>query len=136
MTPNLLAYALAWFPLVVLALLVGALRDATFGRELDERQARRLTQVVAGVAFGVYTGVVVVLMPPGSSGGAWLVGGLWLTITVLLELPFRIFAPRPQPTLEDDLFAGPQATSARVGWPLLVWIGVAPWLFNLLIWRN
>jgi len=129
-------YALAWFPLVVLALVVGALRDATYGRDLEEPKARRVTLVLAGVVFGLYTAAVVALLPPGSSAGAWLVGALWFTITLLLELPFRLLAPRPAATLDDDLFSGPQAKRNGMGWPLLVWIGLAPWLFNWLIWRS
>ena len=119
-------YVLAWFPLVVIALAIGLLRDAIYSKRREAARARRFSFALAAVAFGLYALAVVLLVPPGSQVEAWWIGGIWAVMTLAFELPIRWLAPRPAPNL-DELEAGERPQAARFGWPLLVWIGVAPW---------
>jgi hypothetical protein len=133
---NLDRYLLAWFPLVVLALLIGLVRDRTYGRRLPEEKAKLVSVALAAVAFGLYVAALAVLVPFAEPRQALLVGGVWVAITLALDGLLRLLAPAPPPRRveDDDLFVAPRSRSP-VGALLLVWLGVAPWLFDYLIWR-
>jgi MFS family permease len=129
-----LHYVLAWFPMVVVALLVGAVRDRTWGRRLEPAASRRVTASVAGALLGLYVAALVHWMPFASSRQALVAGGVWVAITAALDATLRALAPAPPtpPAEVDDLFAPPRSRRAWSGAVLLVWIGVAPWLFDTL----
>jgi hypothetical protein len=131
-------YVLAWFPMVVVALLVGAVRDRTWGRRLEPQASRRVTAAVAGVALGLYVAALVHWMPFSASRQALLTGGIWVAITAALDATLRALAPEPAtpPPDVDDLFASPRPRRSWSGLVLLVWIGAAPWLFDALQRRS
>lgn len=133
-----LHYVLAWFPMVVVALLVGAVRDRTWGRSLAPEASRRLTAGVAGVVLGIYVGALVHWMPFASPRQALVTGGIWVAITAALDAALRALAPEPPspPPDVDDLFASPRPRRSWSGAVLLAWIGVAPWLFDALQRRS
>ncbi|MCM2270177.1 MAG: hypothetical protein NDJ75_08745 [Thermoanaerobaculia bacterium] len=131
-------YVLAWFPMVVVALLVGAVRDLTFGRQLKPEASRRVTAAVAAVALGLYIAALARFMPFASPRQALVVGGVWVAITAALDAILRALAPAPPapPPDPDDLFAEPRPRRPWSGVALLAWIGVAPWLFDALLRRS
>jgi hypothetical protein len=108
---HLESYVLAWFPLVVLALLVGFLRDRTFGKRLAAEPARRVSIGLAAVVFGVYIAALAVAIPFAEPRQALLVGGIWVTITLVFDGMLRLVAPPPQPVVDEDLFSGPSSRS-------------------------
>lgn len=133
-----LHYVLAWFPMVVAALLVGAVRDRTWGRSLAPEASRRLTAGVAGVVLGLYVAALVHWMPFASPRQALVTGVVWVAITAALDATLRALAPEPPspPPDVDDLFASPRPRRSWSGAVLLAWIGVAPWLFDALQRRS
>lgn len=137
MTTNLWTYVLAWFPMVVLALLVGALRDFTYGKNLGDEPARRLSIGIAAILIGCYIGALTLMIPFADSRQAMMVGGLWAGITLALDTTIKMLAPvPPKPVETDDLLAGPSRPRSPIGLLLVIWIGVAPWLFDFLFWRS
>jgi hypothetical protein len=133
-----LHYVLAWFPMVVVALLVGALRDLTYGRQLKPEPARRVSAAVAAVGLGLYIAALVYWLPFASPRQALLAGGVWVVITATLDALLRVLAPAPPfpPADPDDLFADSRPRRSWSGAALLLWIGVAPWLFDALQRRS
>lgn len=123
--------------MVVVALLVGALRDLTYGRQLKPATARRVTAAVAAVALGLYIAALAYWLPFASPLQALVVGGIWVAITAALDGILRALAPAaPSPPPDpEDLFADPRPRRSWSGAALLVWIGVAPWLFDALLRR-
>jgi hypothetical protein len=84
-------YLLAWLPMVVLAILNGVAREATYGRVLSEQAAHQLSTVTLILAFGVYIWLLSGRWPLPSLGQAWAVGAAWLMLTVAFEFAMGRF---------------------------------------------
>jgi hypothetical protein len=121
-------HLLGWFPMVVIAILNGALRETTYKKSLGELRAHQLSTLIGGSLFGVYIWGLSRVWPLPSAGQAVEVGLAWLAMTVAFEFLFgRYAAHRSWSALVADynLFAG------RVWSLLLVWVAVSPYFF----WR-
>jgi hypothetical protein len=120
-------YILAWFPMLVLAIANGALRQLVFAQYLSELRAHQLSTATGAVILGAFIWVVIRRWPPASSTQAAAIGLVWVLLTVAFEFGMgRLLMHKPWPELLNDynLHAG------RV-WPLLLaWIGSAPVLFR------
>jgi len=126
-------YILAWFPMVPIAIVNGAVRQGWYQNYLGELAAHQVSKLTAMILFGAYIGLVVRGWPPESGTRAALVGVLWLAMTVTFEFLFGHYIAEHSWTrlLQDyNLFAG------RV-WPvLLAWVTAAPYLFYRLANRG
>lgn len=119
-------YILAWFPMLALAIANGALRQLTFGKHMSELRAHQLSTAIGSVILGTFIWFVIHLWPPASSGQAVSIGLTWVALTVLFEFAMgRFIMHRPWQQLfhDYDLVAG------RVWSLLLLWIGLAPYIF-------
>jgi hypothetical protein len=119
-------YALAWFPMVAIAIANGALRESWYGQHLAELTAHQLSTLTAILLFGIYIWFVVRFWPPTSKAEAIAIGLLWLVMTIVFELLFGHFVAGHawERLLQDyNLLAG------RVWVLVLVWVAVAPYLF-------
>jgi hypothetical protein len=125
----LATYLLFWLVLMVLAVLNGVLREATFGRTLPELRAHQLSTLTGMVILAVAVWLLSLWRAPGSAREAAMIGLAWLLFTVVFEFTFgRLVAGHSwQRLLQDyDLAAG------RV-WPVfLLWISLLPWAVFLL----
>jgi len=119
-------YVLAWFPMLALAVANGALRQLTFGKRMSELRAHQLSTGIGSFILGGFIWFVIQSWPPASSSQAVSIGLIWVALTVAFEFAMgRFLRHRPwQQLLQDyDLAAG------RVWSLLLLWIGLAPYLF-------
>ena len=122
----MLKYLLAWIPMVFIAIVNGALREAWYGKQLGELRAHQLSTLIGALLFGVYIGAVMRYWKPASAEQALAIGLLWLGLTVAFEFLFGHYvAGHPWPRLRHDynLLAG------RVWSLLLIWVAVAPYVF-------
>lgn len=122
----MIRYVLAWFPMLVLAVANGALRQMTFAKVMPELRAHQLSTLTGSVLIGVFIWFVIRIWPPSSGGQALLTGLVWLVLTVAFECFMGlVLAHRPLSlVLHDyDLMAG------RVWVLFLIWLTVAPWVF-------
>ena len=87
-------YALAWLPMVAIAVANGALRDLWYGKRMSELAAHQLSTASGLVLLGVYMWAVMRLWPAASREQALLVGGMWLVMTLAFELLFGRFVAR------------------------------------------
>jgi len=126
----MLTYIGAWFPMVVIAIGNGLLRDAFYGRRMTELRAHQLSTLLGIVLLGIYMGFVIHLRLPASGGQAIRVGLVWVALTVAFQFGFgRYVAGYSWARLVQDynVFEG------RV-WPaILVGVGCAPYLFYRLL---
>lgn len=122
----MLKYALAWLPLLLIAILNGALRIATYGHFLSELYAHQLSSLTGVVLFGFYIRIVIDYWRPESAQQALHIGLLWLAMTVIFEFLFMHYVAGHswRALLHDyNILAG------RVWGVVLVWIAIAPYVF-------
>lgn len=125
----MLRYALAWIPMLVLAIANGALRQALFAKLVPELQAHQLSTLTGSIVIGGFIWLVIRKWPLSSSRHALMVGGMWLVLTVAFEFFMGlVLAGRPiQQVLSDyNVLAG------RVWVFFLIWLTLAPRLFHKL----
>ena len=124
-----LRYAAFWLVLAVLAIVNGVLRVNTYGRYLPELAAHQIS-TLTGIAL---TGIAVWLFhrkqPTASMSEAWLIGAMWLAMTVAFEFGFGHFVAGQS---WEHLFVDYNLFAGRI-WPLfLLWMLVMPALFHRL----
>jgi hypothetical protein len=124
-------YLAAWFPMILIAVANGALREAWLVPRLGDRAARQVSTLLLIALFAVYIGYVTRRWPIASSGEALAVGAWWLALTLAFEFALGRFVSGlswQQMLAEYDLAAG------RL-WALVpLWVAVAPYVFFRL-WR-
>jgi hypothetical protein len=125
----MLRYFLAWFPMLILAIANGAVRQAIYARRMPELRAHQLSTAIAAVIFGAYIWFVIRNWPPVSMQQALQVGLLWLALTIAFEFFMGlVLARRPL----NEVLRDYDMTRGRVWVLLLLWITLAPSLFHLL----
>jgi hypothetical protein len=126
-------YILAWFPMLIIAIANGMVRQSLYAPVVGDLAAHQISTVIAIVLFGLYIRWGIRRWAPASPSQAVAIGIVWFLMTVAFEFLFgRFVAGHPWETLiaNYDLSAG------RL-WPLvLVWLAVAPWLFHRLRTRR
>jgi hypothetical protein len=122
-------YLLAWFAMLVVAMINGALRDLTYGRQLSELLANQLSSLSGIILLGVVMYLYVRRWPPASSRQAWFIGLFWMALTVAFEfLFFHYVGGHAWPELLENY----DIVHGRL-WPLiLLWVAVAPYVFHRL----
>ena len=119
-------YVLAWIPMVVIAIINGAIREGWYGKHMSELQAHQISTVTGVLLFGVYIWVLIRIWRPTSTGQALTIGLVWLGMTVAFEFLFgRYIVKRSWRDLLHDynIFAG------RVWVVVLLWVTLAPYVF-------
>ncbi len=119
-------YTAAWFPMMLLAILNGAFREALLKERYGELRAHQLSTLTLLLLLSAYIWVLVWTWTPESPGQAWRIGFIWLAMTLAFEFGVGHFiAGKPWNELmkDYDIIAG------RI-WVLIpAWVVVAPYLF-------
>ena len=121
----LVRYALAWLPMVAIAMFSGALRDVLQGGTLPALHAHQVSSVMLILIFSVYTWLVDLVWPLQNARRTVLVGGLWLLVTVLADFAIGLLVANNswlQLLQAYNLFAG------RLWILVLASIVALPWL--------
>jgi hypothetical protein len=122
-------YALAWLPLVPIAIANGVLREKGYGKRMSELRAHQVSTAAAIALFGIYIWCVVALWPPESSAQAGAVGVMWLALTIAFEFLFGHYvAGAPWGRLFHDY----NVLAGRLWVGIPVWVAVAPYVFHRL----
>jgi hypothetical protein len=119
-------YLLAWFPMIVIAIANGALREAWLMQRLGEHAARQVSTLMLIALFAVYIGFVTRKWPIAGTIQAMAIGALWLVLTLAFEFALGGFVSGlswREMLAEYDLAAG------RLWAPVPIWVAVAPYLF-------
>jgi hypothetical protein len=119
---------LSWFGLLVIAMINGAIRDFVYKSYVGDLAAHQISCVTGIGLFAIAIWYFCKLWPLASSQQAWMVGFIWLAMTVSFEFLFFHYA-RGVPwnvLLHDyDIFQG------RLWILVLIWTTIAPWV----MWR-
>jgi len=122
----LFKYTLAWMPMVLIAILNGVLRQSWYGKYLSELLAHQISTLTGILLFGIYIRALTRIWKLESSGQAFIIGFIWLGLTVAFEFIFgHYLAGHSWSKLLGDynLFAG------RLWVLILIWITLAPYIF-------
>ena len=87
-------YILAWFPMVLIAVLNGALRELVLRRRFVELRAHQLSCATGIFLFTIYTWALNLRWPLQSHGQALKIGVAWVAMTVAFEFTFGRLAFR------------------------------------------
>lgn len=121
----ILAYALLWLVLAVVAIANGMVRERSYGQHISELRAHQISTLTGMILTGAVVLLFSLAFPIGDAHSALRIGLLWVVMTVLFELGFGHWvAGHPWARLfaDYDLLAG------RLWLLFLVWLGVLPYL--------
>jgi hypothetical protein len=121
-----LVYAGAWFGMLVIAIINGAIRDKVYGPYVSKLAAHQVATLIGITLFGVYIWFLTGLRPLESATQAWLIGLMWIGMTVCFEFGFFHFVMKHP---WSELLADYNILKGRVFALLLLWTLIAPWVF-------
>ena len=81
-------YSLLWLGLAVLGVLNGILRNALYSDTLGDLRAHQVSTIILIIMIGLYTWLFSLIWKPENSMQAFLIGLIWLVLTVLFEFVF------------------------------------------------
>ncbi|MBN2159606.1 MAG: hypothetical protein JW807_09435 [Spirochaetes bacterium] len=84
----ILKYIIFWTPMIVIAMINGALRDLTYGKCVGDLAAHQLSTATGMILFGVYIWAIGLRWKLESARQAVIVGIIWLALTVAFEFLF------------------------------------------------
>ena len=123
-------YIAGWFGLLLIAMLNGALRDLVYKPLVGDLSSHQISVGVGILVFGVFIWYLGKRWPLSSSSQTWIVGFLWLGMTVTFEFLFFHYARGvPWSILLHDY----NLLEGRLWILVLVWVTIAPrliWAWN------
>ena len=111
--------------MLLIAIANGMLREAVIKRYVSDAVAHRLSTVSLLIFFSAYIWYIIKSYPPASGQQAWLVGLLWVVLTLAFEFGFGLYRGNSLSVLlnEYNLLEGKM-------WVLIpLWVGISPYLF-------
>jgi hypothetical protein len=122
---TMLKYILLWFPMLVIAIINGTLRDLWYKKYLGDLTAHQVSTFTLILFFALFIGFVFQKFPPSSSVQAILIGVVWVVMTLAFEFGFG----RWRGNSWEKLFEDYNLLKGRL-WVLIpIWITVAPYVF-------
>lgn len=126
----MLKYFLLWFAMLVLASANGIFREAWLKERLPDLQAHQVSTILLAILFTLFTYLVIRTWRPGSEQMAWMIGLMWLVLTLIFEFGFGHYVsnkPWSELLEEYNLLAG------KIWIIIPVLILTLPWLFHRLL---
>lgn len=121
----LLKYTAAWFGMMVLAILNGAIRELLYKPYVGDLSAHQISTITLLVFFTVYLWILMSNWNIGSENQAWIIGSLWLIMTLIFEFGFGHFIAGNS---WDKLLHDYNILAGRVWIFALIWILTAPYV--------
>lgn len=84
----ILKYTIAWIPMVFIAIMNGAARQLGYGRFVSELTAHQISCFTGIALFFLYTFALSAFMPLNNTRQTFIVGAIWLGLTVAFEFIF------------------------------------------------
>jgi len=118
-------YFLAWFGMMILAILNGAAREMLYKQYVGDLPANQISTVILIALISGYFYFLIKVVPLESSRQAWMAGVMWFLMTEVFEFGMGIFSGKTW----AELF---QAYNIIAGqwWILIpIWVLIGPPLF-------
>ncbi|HEV7332833.1 MAG TPA: hypothetical protein VGN63_17470 [Flavisolibacter sp.] len=84
----MIIYLLAWFPMLLLAILNGIIREALLIKQMNIAKAHQVSTLTLLCLLGMYMVVFLRWSPPASAMQAVFIGSAWMFLTLLFEFGF------------------------------------------------
>ncbi|MEW6771269.1 MAG: hypothetical protein AB1330_07745 [Bacillota bacterium] len=122
----ILKYTIAWLPMVVIAIVNGAIREAGYKKFLGEPRAHQVSTVTGIALFGLYIWALSLWWRIESPVQAVLIGLIWLVLTVAFEFGFGYFVMGHS---WSRLLHDYNLLKGRLWVLVLLWVAIAPYAF-------
>ena len=119
-------YILGWFVLLITAVINGAMRDGLYKESLGDLAAHQVSTVSGISLFAVVIWWMGRHWPIPSAQQAWMIGIMWLVMTLCFEFGFFHFV-MGHPW--SELLQAYNILEGRVWIVVLIWTLVAPYVF-------
>jgi hypothetical protein len=121
----MLTYILLWFPMLIIAIINGLIREFLFKKFTGDLTAHQLSTITLILFFAIYIWLVIKRFPPASTNMALLIGLVWVVMTLTFEFGFGRYRGNSWETLLEDY----NLLKGRL-WVLVpLWVLFAPYLF-------
>ncbi|PNQ72543.1 hypothetical protein C1T31_10325 [Hanstruepera neustonica] len=118
-------YLLAWFPMVLVAIINGLFREQFIANHVSELRAHQLSTASMILLFGGYVWLLFKIWMPATVSQTFQIGILWLVLTVIFEFLFGHYvAGHSWSKLLHDY----NLLEGRVWILVLIWITIAPYV--------
>lgn len=121
----MLTYFLLWFPMLLLAILNGAVRDLGYKKSAGDLAAHQISTVSLILLFSAYIAVIFRWYLPRSEQEAIYIGILWCTLTLAFEFGFGRFRGNSWNTLLADY----NILKGRMWIFIPLWVLIVPYIF-------
>ena len=121
----MLTYFLLWFPMLLIAIANGTLREFVFKKHVSDLTAHQLSTITLIIFFAVYIGFMINRFPPVSSRQTVLIGLFWVVLTLIFEFGFGRYRGRSWPQLFEDY----NLLKGRIWILIPLWLAIAPYIF-------
>lgn len=121
----IIRYTLFWLLLAVVAIANGILRQSTYGKMVSDLTAHQVSTVTAIIFMGMLVFWLNRSWPIESASQAWLIGAIWLVLTIAFEFGFGHFVVGHA---WGKLLADYNLFNGRVWSLFLLWIMTLPYL--------
>ena len=118
-------YTLAWFGLMVIAVLNGALRTLVYGKRMPELRAHQISCFTGIFLIGIAVYFLNKIWPLETGIQSLIIGLLWLVMTVLFEFGFGHFIMKHP---WEKLFHDYRMDKGRLWILVLLWTAIVPYV--------
>ncbi|MGV3527909.1 MAG: hypothetical protein ACO1OO_03365 [Flavisolibacter sp.] len=128
----MLTYLFAWFPMLLLAIANGSLREFFFKKHMNDLAAHQLSTATLIVLFSVYIYFMLQKFPPESLQQALYTGILWMAMTEIFEFCFGLIRGLGWQVMLADY----NIAAGRLWLLTPTWLLVAPVIAHFIQARN
>ncbi len=119
-------YFLLWFPMIVIAIINGALRQGFYVTFLDNLSAHQLSVVTGILFFAIYIWIITGKWKIKSSKESVQIGLMWLLMTIFFEFLFGHFI---MGHTWEKLLYDYNILEGRLWIIVLIWVTISPFIF-------
>ena len=118
-------YFLLWFPMLLIAIFNGAIREFLIKKYTNDIAAHQLSTVMLLIFFSFYIRFVIKKFPPSSATSALIIGIFWVILTLGFEFGFGRWRGHSWGTLFQEY----NLAKGRIWLLIPVCLMFAPYLF-------
>lgn len=119
-------YIIAWFGMMILAIINGGIRDSLYNNYVGEVAAHQISTIILVLLIAVYLWILIKFWPIQSTKQAWIIGCIWFVMTEIFEFGMgRIVLNESWNNIfyTYNIFAGQL-------WILIpLWVLISPYIF-------
>jgi hypothetical protein len=122
----ILKYSLAWFGMMVIAVMNGAFRDGVYKPYIGDLPAHQVSTALLLILLAAYFRTLASFWRIESANQAWTIGIIWLALTLAFEVGFGHFiAGNPWGKILHDY----NVIKGRIWVFIPIWVLIGPYVF-------